>query len=244
MGHSLKDARVLVLGGSSGIGLAAAKAIAAAGANVTIVSRSSDKVQTGVAQIGNGASGAVLDASDDAAVEAFFGRQPDWDHIVVSVAAGRSAGLHDLSLPDAYGNMSAKFWSAYRTARLARISAEGSLTLVSGFLSQRPNKDALLQGCINAAIESLGRGLALTLSPVRVNTVSPGLIDTPIRATMPADKKKAMLDGAAATLPARRVGQPEDVADAILMLMTNPFTTGSTLFIDGGGVDSVVRYLS
>ena len=154
----------------------------------------------------------------------------------MSVAAGRSAGLYDLSLPDAYGNMSAKFWTAYRAARFAHIGAEGSLTLVSGFLSQRPNKDALLQGCINAALESLGRGLALSLSPVRVNTVSPGLIDTPIRASMPADKKKAMFDGAAATLPARRVGQPEDVADAILMLMTNPFTTGSTLFVDGGGL--------
>ena len=73
---------------------------------------------------------------------------------------------------------------------------------------------------------------------MRVNTVSPGLIDTPIRATMPADRKKAMLDHAAATLPAKRVGQAEDVADAILMLMTNPFTTGSTLFVDGGGMIS------
>jgi NAD(P)-dependent dehydrogenase (short-subunit alcohol dehydrogenase family) len=131
--------------------------------------------------------------------------------------------------------MNAKFWTAYKTARLARISAEGSLTLVSGYLSHRPNKDALLQGCINAALESLGRGLALALSPVRVNTVSPGLIDTPIRAAMPADQKQKMFDHAASTLPAGRVGQPEDVAEAILMLMTNPFTTGSTLFVDGGG---------
>ena len=131
--------------------------------------------------------------------------------------------------------MNAKFWSAYKTARLARISAGGSLTLVSGYLSHRPNKDALLQGCINAALESLGRGLALALSPVRVNTVSPGLIDTPIRAAMPADQKQKMYDQAASTLPARRVGQPEDVAEAIVMLMTNPFTTGSTLFVDGGG---------
>ncbi len=236
MGRSLKDARVLVLGGSSGIGLAAAQAAAAAGATVTIASRSNEKVQAAVAQIGKGASGGALDTTDDAAVEAFFGKQPDWDHIVVSVAAGKSAGLQALSMPEAYGNMNAKFWSAYKTARFARISPDGSLTLVSGFLSQRPNKDALLQGCINAALESLGRGLALALSPVRVNTVSPGLIDTPIRAAMPADKKQAMLDHAAATLPARRVGQAEDVADAILMLMTNPFTTGSTLFVDGGGL--------
>jgi len=238
MGRSLSRSRVLVLGGSSGIGLATAKAAAAAGAKVTLASRSNDKVNVAAMEVGKGAAGVPLDTTNDTALEAFFSKQPEWDHIVVSVAAGRSAGLQDLSLQDAYGNMNAKFWTAYKTARFARIAPEGSLTLVSGFLSQRPNKDALLQGCINAALESLGRGLALALSPVRVNTVSPGLIDTPIRAAMPADKKKATLDHAAATLPARRVGQAEDVADAILMLMTNPFTTGSTLFIDGGGMIS------
>jgi NAD(P)-dependent dehydrogenase (short-subunit alcohol dehydrogenase family) len=235
MGRSLKDARVLVLGGSSGIGLAAAKAAAAAGATVTIASRSNEKVQAAVAQIGKGASGTALDTTDDAAVEAFFARQPEWDHIVVSVAAGRSAGIRSLTLQDAYANMSAKFWTAYRTARSARITGDGSLTLVSGYLSQRPHKDALLQGAINAAIEGLGRGLALEMAPVRVNTVAPGLIDTPIRAAMPAEQKQKMFDQTAATLPARRIGQPEDVADAIVMLMTNPFTTGSTLFVDGGG---------
>jgi NAD(P)-dependent dehydrogenase (short-subunit alcohol dehydrogenase family) len=238
MSRTLAGTRVLVLGGSSGIGLATAKAAATAGAKITLASRSTEKVDAAVAQVGSGAVGISLDTTDDSALEAFFAQQPEWDHLVVSVAAGRSAGLHDLSLQDAYGNMNAKFWTAYKAARLARISPEGSLTLVSGFLSQRPNKDALLQGCINAALESLGRGLALALLPVRVNTVSPGLIDTPIRAAMPADKKKAMLDHAAATLPARRVGQAEDVADAILMLMTNPFTTGSTLFVDGGGLIS------
>ena len=238
MSRSLAGTRVLVLGGSSGIGLATAKAAAEAGAKVTLASRSSEKVNAAVAAVGPGAAGVPLDTTDDAALEGFFAKQPEWDHIVVSVAAGRSAGLHDLSLQDAYGNMNAKFWSAYKTARLARIAPEGSLTLVSGFLSHRPNKDALLQGSINAALESLGRGLALALSPVRVNTVSPGLIDTPIRSAMPADRKKAMLDHAASTLPARRVGQAEDVADAILMLMTNPFTTGSTLLVDGGGMIS------
>lgn len=238
MAHTLAGSRVLVLGGSSGIGLATAKAAAAAAARVTIASRSNEKVRAALARIGHGAVGTALDTTNDPALEAFFVEQRDWDHIVVSVAAGRSAGLQDLSLQDAYGNMNAKFWTAYKTGRLARISADGSLTLVSGYLSQRPNKDALLQGCINAALESLGRGLALALSPVRVNTVSPGLIDTPLRAAMPPDKKKAMLDHAAATLPARRVGQAEDVAEAILMLMTNPFTTGSTLLIDGGGMIS------
>src|SRR6185312_12716475 len=118
MSRSLQGSRVLVFGGSSGIGLATATAAAAAGAKVTLASRSSDKVNAAVAQIGKGASGVPLDTTNDAALEAFFAEQPEWDHIVVSVAAGRSAGLHDLSLQEAYGNMNAKFWSAYKTARL------------------------------------------------------------------------------------------------------------------------------
>src|SRR5262245_29140247 len=146
MPRSLKGTRVLVLGGSSGIGLATARAAVAGGAQVTVASRSGDKVNAAVAVIGGGAQGTPLDTTNDAALETFFARQPEWDHIVVSVAAGRSAGLHDLSLQDAYGNMNAKFWSAYKTARLARISPEGSLTLVSGFLSHPPDHNALLHG--------------------------------------------------------------------------------------------------
>ena len=122
MSRSLAGTRVLVLGGSSGIGLATAKAAAASGAKVTLASRSGEKVIAAVAQVGHGAAGVPLDTTNDAALEAFFGEQPEWDHIVVSVAAGRSAGLHDLSLQDASGNMNAKFWTAYKTARLARIS--------------------------------------------------------------------------------------------------------------------------
>src|SRR2546426_5806502 len=118
MGRSLVGSRELVLGGSSGIGLATAKAAAAAGAKVTLASRSNDKVNAAVAQVGHGAVGTALDTTNDTTLEAFFSKQPEWDHIVVSVAAGRSAGLHDLSLQDAYGNMNAKFWTAYKTAKL------------------------------------------------------------------------------------------------------------------------------
>jgi len=102
MGRSLAGSRVLVLGGSSGIGLAVAQAAATAGAKVTIASRSNGKVEAAVSQIGNGAAGEPLDTTDDAAMEAFFGKHPEWDHIVVSVAAGRSAGIRALTLQDAY----------------------------------------------------------------------------------------------------------------------------------------------
>src|SRR4029079_11763203 len=121
MTRSLKGSRVLVLGGTSGIGLATAQAAAAQGAHVTVVSRSGDKVKAAVATIGGRAAGVPLDTTNDAALEAFFTQHREWDHIVVSVAAGRSAGIHDMSVQDAYGNMNAKFWTAYKTAKLAAI---------------------------------------------------------------------------------------------------------------------------
>ncbi len=85
-----------------------------------------------------------------------------------------------MSLADAAAAMESKFWGAYRVARAARINDGGSLTLISGFLSERPLATAVLQGAINAALEALARRLALELAPVRVNAVSPGMIETPI----------------------------------------------------------------
>lgn len=131
--------------------------------------------------------------------------------------------------------MESKFWGAYRVARAARIKDEGSLTFVSGFLSVRPSTSSVLQGAINAALEALARGLALELAPIRVNAVSPGLIETPLWSKMPEDKRDAMFASAAERLPVRRIGQPEDIANAVLFLATTPFATGSTVRVDGGG---------
>jgi len=143
--------------------------------------------------------------------------------------------MRGLALADAYAAMDSKFWGAYRVARAVRIRQGGSLTFVSGFLSVRPSKTSVLQGAINAALESLARGLALELSPVRVNTVSPGLIATPLWSKLDAQARDRMYEGAAARLPAGRVGQPEDVANAVLYLASTPYATGSTVLVDGGG---------
>lgn len=233
----LRNKRVLVIGGSSGIGLATAEKALDAGAEVTIASRSQSKVNEAVAVLaGKGkVQGAVLDTTKAEAVEAFFAREAAWDHIVISAAQTKSGPVRGLDLAAAKAAIDSKFWGAYHVARAARITEGGSLTFVSGFLSVRPSAGAVLQGAINAALEALTRGLALELAPVRVNAVSPGLIATPLWSGMPAEKRDAMFAGAAQRLPARRVGQPEDIANAVLYLATTPFATGSTVLVDGGG---------
>jgi NAD(P)-dependent dehydrogenase (short-subunit alcohol dehydrogenase family) len=235
MSNKLTNTQILVIGGSSGIGLATAVSAAEAGASVTIASRSNVKLDTALGRIRGPSRAVVLDTRDQSALERFFMTEEPWDHVVVSAAQTPTGPVRTLGLADANAAMESKFWGAYRVARAAKIKDGGSLTFISGFLSVRPSAGAVLQGAINAALEALARGLALELAPVRVNTVSPGLIATPLWSGMAEEKRAAMFAGAAAHLPARRVGQPEDVANAVLFLATTPFATGSTVRVDGGG---------
>ena len=185
----LASQRILVVGGSSGIGAATAKAFAERGADVVIASRNQAKLDAAAAEIGKSidkrVTTAMLDTTDAPSVEAFFAQAGAFDHVVISAAQTPSGPVRQLALDDAYAAMESKFWGAYRVARAAKIAEGGSLTFVSGFLSVRPSSSSVLQGAINAALEALARGLALELSPVRVNTVSPGLIATPLWRTSP-----------------------------------------------------------
>lgn len=226
---------VLVVGGSSGIGAATARAFAECNARVTIASRDRARLDTAAAAMAPGVGKAVLDTTDPDAVRTFFAHAGSFDHVVVSAAQTPTGQVRTLSLDDAQAAMNSKFWGAYHVARYADINRGGSLTFVSGFLAQRPSRTSVLQGAINAALEALARGLALELAPVRVNTVSPGLVDTPLWAKMEAGARAGMFESVAGRLPVQRVGQPEDVARAVLYLAGNPFATGSTVLVDGGG---------
>lgn len=232
MTAGLDGARVLVVGASSGIGRATAAAFAEAGADVVAASRGGDRLTAAAQEIG--ARAAVLDTGDGAAVEAFFAGEAPFDHVAISAAETRIGAVAELPLEDAAAAMESKFWGAYRVARAARIAPGGSLTLVSGVYAVRPEAGAALQGAINAGLEALARGLALELAPVRVNTVSPGLIDTPMFGAMAAADRADMFGRCAARLPVGRTGRPEDVAAAVLFLAASPYATGSTVTVDGG----------
>ncbi|MBN9267292.1 MAG: SDR family oxidoreductase, partial [Hyphomicrobium sp.] len=169
-------------------------------------------------------------------VNALFKACGPVDHVVVTAAQLRTGPFKTVSMADVRATMENKFWGAWRVARAAEIRAGGSLTLTTGFLSVRPRPAAAIVGAANGALESLARSLALELAPVRVNAVSPGIVDTPIRAAMPEAQRLDMLAKVAAGLPAGRVGLADDIAQQILSFMTNGFATGSIVYIDGGAL--------
>ena len=229
----LAGKKIVVVGGSSGIGLATAEIAKRAGADVFIASRNAERLKAAAEKIG--ATAVATDVTQDDSVAALFRATGPADHVVVTAAQLLTGPFKTVAMEDVRATLEGKFWGAWRVARAAEIRAGGSLTLVSGFLSIRPRPNSAIVGAANGALESLTRGLALELAPVRVNCVSPG-IDTPIRAAMPEAARKEMLAKAAAALPVGRVGLGEDIAQQILAFMTNGFATGSIVYLDGGAL--------
>jgi NAD(P)-dependent dehydrogenase (short-subunit alcohol dehydrogenase family) len=230
----LAGKKVVVVGGSSGIGLATAECIKRKGAEVVIASRNAAKLNAEANRLG--AQGIQTDVTSDESVDRLFRECGPVDHVIVTAAVLKTGPIKTISMDDVRSTMESKFWGAWRCARSADIAPGGSLTLVSGFLSIRPRPNSAIVGAANGALESLTRSLALDLAPVRVNCVSPGIVDTPIRAAMPEAARRELLERTAAALPVRRVGLGEDIARQILALMTNGFASGSIVYLDGGGL--------
>jgi NAD(P)-dependent dehydrogenase (short-subunit alcohol dehydrogenase family) len=230
----LKDKKVVVVGGSSGIGLSTAELASHEGADVIIASRNEERLDA-VAKSLN-AIAIPADVTSDESITELFRRCGPVDHVVVTAAQLRTGPFKTAKMEDVRATMESKFWGAWRVARAAEFRAGGSLTLVSGYLSIRPRPNSAIIGATNGALESLARSLALELAPVRVNAVSPGIVDTPIRAAMPEEARRDMLAKTAAALPVGRVGVGEDIARQILAFMTIGFATGSIVYLDGGAL--------
>src|SRR6202048_4188273 len=230
----LAGKKVVVVGGSSGIGLATAELAKREGADVILASRNVDRLDAVAAKLN--AIAIPADVTSDESIVNLFRRCGPVDHVVVTAAQLRSGPFKTVSMDDVRATMEGKFWGAWRVARSAEIRPGGSLTLVSGYLSIRPRPNSAIISVANGALESLTRALALELAPVRCNAVSPGIIDTPIRAAMPEAARRDLLAKTAASLPVGRVGVGEDIARQILAFMTIGFATGSIVYLDGGAL--------
>lgn len=232
---SIAEQHVVVVGGTAGIGLAIAHAVHAASARVTVASRTRDKIDRAVTSV-PGAQGLRLDLTDLEEVQRAFASLGEVDHLVVTAAEVRGGPFRNLAITDAQRSMASKFWGSYAAARAAQVRNGGSITLFSGVLAKRPSPGFAILSAINAGVESLGRALAVELAPIRVNVISPGLIrDTEALAGTSEAARESLFSATSQRLPVRRVGTPADVAALVLTIMTNPYVTGATVEIDGGG---------
>lgn len=237
---AIKDRRILIVGGSSGIGFAVAEAALAAGATVEIASSNEARLSTAKQNLAGRATTHRLDLRDEAAVKAFFERGTErYDHIVSTAGDWGSFGprtLSDLALTDAPNLFQVRFWGALALAKYgARVlSPGGSLTVTTGMIAHRPIKGMSVATAMAGAIEHLTRGLAVELAPQRVNAVCPGLIRTGIWDRIPAEQRAQELTRMTATQLIPRVGEPEEAAQAYLYLMSCGYVTGQVLYVDGG----------
>jgi NAD(P)-dependent dehydrogenase (short-subunit alcohol dehydrogenase family) len=236
-GSGLQDKRVVVVGGSSGIGLAVVQQAASQGAKVVIVSSNAERIQKAVASISGEAQGQAVDVSDEGAVATFFAKLGSFDHLVFT--AGDSLHLHDLAATDlqqARHAFELRYWAALAAVKHGspHIQKEGSIVLTTGIAGQRPQKGWVIAASVCGTIEALTRALAVELAPIRVNAVSPGVVRTNLWQTMSASERERLYESVGKSLPVGRVGEASEIAQAYLFLMQEGFATGQTVVVDGG----------
>jgi NAD(P)-dependent dehydrogenase (short-subunit alcohol dehydrogenase family) len=229
----MQGERVVIVGGSSGIGLAAAKLVLARGAEVVLVGRDKDKLERARTEMGPRVHIEAADATDRSAMDKVFAKNGPIDHVVIAASGGAGGGLFGgLDGDTLRGAFDSKFWAHWNTAQAAlpALKPNGSLTFVTAASSRLANPGTSGLAAVNGAIEKMVPTLARELAPKRVNAVSPGVTDT----EWWRDKPREMFETMAAKAPLRRAGEPEEVADAIGFLLGNAFVTGIVLDVDGG----------
>jgi NAD(P)-dependent dehydrogenase (short-subunit alcohol dehydrogenase family) len=233
----LIDKKVLVIGGSSGMGLAIAEAAVREGAQVIIAGRSESKLKAACEKIGTDVRRHAVDFVDAASVKNLFSAIGPIDHLAIPGSSVKTGPLKELPISDAKSSMDSKFFGPYLAVREARINPGGSVILFSGILSRRPDKGSPILAAINSAVETLGKALAVELAPIRVNVISPGMTrDTGAYLGMPEKAREEMFANVARSLPVKRVGRPSDIATVAVELMANSFMTGAVIDVDGGGL--------
>lgn len=236
---TLKGKRIIVLGGSSGIGLATAQATAREGASVVIASHRKTRVDQALIALPAGAEGHVLDLADAKSVQELFAQVGDFDHLVFT--AGETLQLGSLASTDVEAARRAfelRYWGAYLAAKYGsgNIRAGGSIVFTSGTAGQRPRVGWTVVASICAAMEGLTRALAVELAPIRVNIVCPFVVKTALWTEMTETDRATLYQRAAERIPVGHVGEAEEIAEAYLYLMRQSYVTGQVVVVDGGAM--------
>ncbi len=234
----IKGRKAVVLGGTSGIGLEAARQLLEAGAEVVVGSRSEANRASAATSLGPGAQIREVDVLDRAALAALFAEHAPIDILVCSATGGPRATGPFLQMDlDGFQGSFAKLWGYTNAVRIAAtsMSEDGTIVLVSGYPARRPTPGASAISTVGNAVEGFVRAIALELAPRRINVVSPGIIITPMMGPE-SEARDAFYESATKSLAIPRPGQSEEVARAILFVIENEYVTGTTVDVDGGAL--------
>jgi NAD(P)-dependent dehydrogenase (short-subunit alcohol dehydrogenase family) len=229
--------RVVIFGGTSGIGLAAAQLAAEDGAQVVVVGRR--HVDDALAQLPGSAEGYVVDVRDESSIRELFTTLGAFDHLVYTAGETLTLGaIEDMDLQAARRAFDTRMWGAYGAVKHghAQIRPGGSIVLSSGSAGARPQATWSIGASICGAIEALTRALAVELAPIRVNAVAPGVVRTDLWRDLSDDERQELYDGVGANLLVGRVGEAREIAEAVVFLMNNHYSSGTVLAVDGGAL--------
>jgi NAD(P)-dependent dehydrogenase (short-subunit alcohol dehydrogenase family) len=236
--------RVVIIGGSSGIGLGLARVLVQAGTEVTVVSRSNERLAAAsrtlaaIDRTGTLVRGAQADIAREDEIERLFRDGGPINHVVTTAADGTGASgpIAAISAESAEGFLGTKVLGPWLVAKhcAKQLIPGGSITFTSGIAAYRPTVSGTVVAAANGALESLAYALALELAPIRVNVVSPGWVDTPVWDTLAGVDRASAFASMAKRLPVGRIGTPDDIAQVFLTAMHNGFMTGTVLHVDGG----------
>ena len=233
----IENKKALVFGGTSGIGLATCEQLIEKGADVIAISRDPSKAST---VKHNKLSFESCDVRIEEDVKKIFEKHAPFD-ILVSAATGGSRAAGPFLEMDMLGFKSSfdKLWGYANIVRYGTsyLSSNGTIVLVSGSPARRMKPGQIALSAVGGAVENLVRGVANEIAPRRINTVSPGLIDTPMFSQEGADRK-AFIDSVTASHSIKRAGKPEEVAKGIIFVIENDFVSGTTVDVDGGWISS------
>jgi NAD(P)-dependent dehydrogenase (short-subunit alcohol dehydrogenase family) len=233
---ALAGQTLVVIGGSSGIGLETARSARAEGADVVLVGRDPGRLEHAAAELGVSRT-AAFDATDPDALNQFFtGLQAPVDHVMVTGPGPYYGLLADLDRDRAHLDFDYHVWLAVEVARLSigRVRAGGTLLFMGGTGGRRPGPGQSLIAAVTAAQPALIANLAVEIAPIRINLIAAGFVDTPLSAKLLGDDLDTRRAQLRATLPIRRVVGPADIAALAVHIMINTALTGATYDIDGG----------